>query len=78
MAYSGEICQECGLPVSLGIGGTYWSAENDLWNYVMGGPDATDDPGGTLCPRCFTTKCNELGIYVYWSPVIYSSDTVRL
>lgn len=67
MAYDGEICQECGLPVALGIGRTYWYAPNELWNLVMGGPEATDDPGGSLCPRCFTIECDKQGIHIHWT-----------
>ena len=72
MSYGGEICQECGLPVSLGIGGTFWNAPNDLWNLVMGGPEAKDDPGGTLCPRCFTLACRAQGIHISWRAQVYA------
>lgn len=30
-----------------------WFAPHHIWNIVMGGPDAADDPGGMLCPTCF-------------------------
>lgn len=73
MAYDGEICRDCGLPVSLGIGGTYWHAPNELWNLVMGGPDATDDPGGCLCPACFTRECERQGIEIHWHAVVRES-----
>ena len=40
-------CQRCGArnPV--------WWAENKQWNATVGGPDATEDPGGILCPTCY-------------------------
>lgn len=28
----------------------------------MGGPDARGDPGGMLCPRCFTLRAEAAGI----------------
>ena len=31
-----------------------WFTDNSLWNEVMGGSDCDGDPGGFLCPRCFT------------------------
>ena len=33
-----------------------WFTDNAVWNYVVGGPDAAYDPGGMLCPRCFTLR----------------------
>lgn len=69
MAYDGEICQDCGLPVALGTG-TYWDAPNELWSFVMGG----DDPGGILCPRCFTLRCEKLGIHIYWACAVVKTD----
>jgi hypothetical protein len=45
-----DACTECGhLNPS-------WFTASVLWNLVMGGPDATDDPGGFLCPCCFIVK----------------------
>jgi hypothetical protein len=38
-----------------------WFAPSDVWNLVMGGPDATDDPGGYLCPCCFIRKAEDEG-----------------
>lgn len=43
-------CQDCGRPAPV------WFAPNALWNRVMGGPEATDDPGGMLCPCCFIAR----------------------
>lgn len=43
-------CDDCQQPYGV------WFAENDVWNLVMGGPDAKGDPGGMLCPRCFTVR----------------------
>lgn len=50
-----QVCQECGGPNPV------WFAPNELWNRVMGGPDATGDPGGVLCPACFIAKAEEHG-----------------
>lgn len=50
-----------------------WRAPNDLWNLVMGGPEATDDPGGMLCPNCFLRLADERaptrGAWVVGTPV---------
>ena len=43
-------CDDCQQPYAI------WFAPNDIWNSTMGGPDATDDPGGMLCPRCFMLR----------------------
>lgn len=43
-------CDDCQQPYGC------WFADNDVWNYVIGGPAAKDDPGGMLCPRCFTIR----------------------
>lgn len=72
--YDGEICQDCGLPASHGIGVTFWNAQNELWNLVMGGPDAPDDPGGVLCCACFWRRCREQGIHISWEAVVYASN----
>ena len=69
MSYDGETCQDCGVPVVFFIGQTYWHAKHALWNLVMGGPRATDDPGGVVCPRCFTVRCDKLGIFIHWEAV---------
>lgn len=50
-------CQECGCE------NANWFAPNDLWNSVMGGPDATDDPGGVLCPTCFIRRAGGDGAW---------------
>ena len=56
-------CQECHQ--------TYapWFAPNDIWNEVMSGPEgATEDPGGYLCPRCFTLRADDhYGHRLIWS-----------
>ena len=72
MSYGGEVCQDCGLPASYGLGRTYWNAPNEVWNFVMGGRAATDDPGGVLCASCFWLRCRELNIYIYWRAEIYA------
>jgi hypothetical protein len=49
-------CQSCGGPTLV------WFAPNDLWNLVMGGPEARDDPGGFMCPNCFIRRAEAAGI----------------
>lgn len=39
-----------------------WFAPSPLWNLVIGGPEATDDPGGVLCPICFIEKAEAAGV----------------
>lgn len=50
-----------------------WRAPNDLWNLVMGGPNAKGDPGGMLCPNCFLRLASEAaparGAWVVGTPV---------
>lgn len=36
-----DYCQQCGGK------NVIWSANNELWNMVMGGPE------GIVCPQCF-------------------------
>lgn len=50
------LCQQCGAS------NPCWFAPHDLWNRVVGGPDAKDDPGGVLCPTCFGIKAQEAGV----------------
>ena len=45
---------DCGHPNPI------WFADNELWNAVMGGKAAKDDPGGVLCPTCFMLKAGEV------------------
>ena len=54
-------CQEC-----KGLNPLWW-APSDVWNLVMGGPGAKDDPGGVLCPTCFMHKAFKAGVRVVWS-----------
>jgi len=49
-------CDDCGRANPV------WFAPSDVWNLVVGGPDATDDPGGVLCPICFIAKAEAAGI----------------
>lgn len=60
-------CQQCGQPNPI------WWADNAQWNATVGGPDATDDPGGVLCPTCYHAKW--LGREV--RPVVTPADDVR-
>jgi hypothetical protein len=56
VAASENACQDCG------VDNPVWFAPNVLWNRVMGGPAATDDPGGYLCPVCFIRHAEAAGI----------------
>ncbi len=49
-------CMDCRTPV------ISWRAPNALWNLVMGGPEANDDPGGIVCPNCFLIRAEAAGI----------------
>lgn len=51
-----SVCMDCGglNPV--------WFAPNDVWNLVIGGPEAKDDPGGFYCPVCFIRRAEAAGI----------------
>lgn len=49
-------CEDCNGTVHV------WFAPNKLWNLVKGGPEATDDPGGQLCPNCFILRAEAAGI----------------
>jgi hypothetical protein len=51
-----SICDACGRDAEV------WYAPSPLWNLVMGGPEATDDPGGMLCPGCFIDRAESAGI----------------
>lgn len=53
-------CQACGMEY------VPWFTDNALWNAVMGGPDATEDPGGYLCPRCFAQRADSAGHRAVW------------
>lgn len=50
-------CDDCG------IANPTWFAPSPLWNLVMGGPEATDDPGGFICPACFIVRAEKAGVY---------------
>lgn len=47
-------CDDCSGPT------LSWRAPDSIWNQVLGGLHATDDPGGMLCPNCFIKRA-ELG-----------------
>ncbi len=49
-------CHDCGSP------NIVWSTDSALWNPVIGGPNATDDPGGLLCVPCFAGHAERLGL----------------
>jgi hypothetical protein len=50
------VCEDCSgfNPV--------WFAPNDIWNLVMGGPEAKGDPGGMVCPSCFVARAEKAGV----------------
>ena len=65
-------CQQCGRA------NPCWFTDNDLWNLVMFGPDATQDEGGVLCPQCFIARAEARNIRVVWhlapdNPRLYRS-----
>lgn len=55
------VCGDCGRDNPV------WFAPNDLWNLVMGGPDAKEDPGGILCPTCFAHRAETAFPNAIWS-----------
>jgi hypothetical protein len=66
--YRGETCEDCGFPVSFFVR-SYWSADNDLWNDVIGTEENPCGEGVVLCPPCFTVRAREQGVHVHWQPV---------
>lgn len=56
--YPGELCEDCGKPYGRSIG--LWRAPDDLWVRVVGSVT------GTLCPTCFTNRCEASSILVRW------------
>lgn len=66
--YRGEVCQCCGRKVR-GSTGSWWSADDDLWQHVTGMGE-----GGILCPPCFTRLAKEKRVLVYYeAKVCYPS-----
>lgn len=53
-------CDDCQKPYAR------WFADSPEWNLVMGGPEAKDDPGGMLCPRCFTLRAEKVYTLPVW------------
>jgi hypothetical protein len=49
-------CDDCG-----GVN-PVWFAPNELWNLVIGGPEAKGDPGGFICPTCFIARAEASGV----------------
>jgi hypothetical protein len=62
MRWETEICCRCGRPVARWIG-SWWQAPDDLWMEVVG------DETAVWCPRCFTERADELGIWTRWEAV---------
>ncbi len=50
-------CQGCGTEDNI-----IWWCDNPIWNKVLGGEDATDDPGGILCIPCFVVRADQAGL----------------
>jgi hypothetical protein len=50
-------CQDCGDD------NVIWFTESPLWNLVMGGPEATDDPGGIVCVPDFVRRADAAGVH---------------
>lgn len=59
--YAFETCT-CGRRVAAGIGETFWRADDELWERVVGSPH------DVLCPSCFTARAEAQGLRLYWSP----------
>ena len=70
MSYDGEVCMDCGFPV-LHFVGSFWSAAHDLWQEVIG------EHAGILCPPCFTSRAEKLGIHVSWHPKVWHRSEVQ-
>jgi hypothetical protein len=51
-------CLDCGG--SNLLGGTYWFADNALWNEIM------PNKSGILCAPCFTRRCESQGVGIGW------------
>lgn len=52
-------CRDCAVPTSYAIG-SYWLADDDLWNRVVG------DNSIVLCPACFHDRAEAQGVAVSW------------
>lgn len=57
-------CHDCGTADNI-----IWFTDSALWNRVMGGPDAADDPGGILCIPCFVVRADAAGCASAWELV---------
>lgn len=59
-----SVCRDCGTT------NIVWFADNALWNLVVGGPGATDDPGGVVCVPCFDRRAQQaMGRRLTWKLV---------
>lgn len=69
--YRYETCDVCCRRVGP-CTGAWWHADDALWLEVM--DQETPDAGplgrrvgpGTLCPPCFTARCDAKGIAIFW------------
>lgn len=66
-----SICRRCLGP------NIVWSAPSPLWNHVMRGGDinAKDRFGGIICPICFATLAEEMGVAWRWR---FYAETVNV
>lgn len=55
-----RVCGDCGRD------NPAWFTDSPLWNRVMGGPGATDDPGGVVCPTDFARRAEAAGVTGVW------------
>jgi hypothetical protein len=62
VTYRGEVCEDCGFPVSF-FTRSYWNAPPDLWKEVVGTQSGEDV---ILCPPCFTLRAWQRDIHVHW------------
>lgn len=51
-------CDDCGTRDNI-----VWYADSVFWNRVMGGSEATGDPGGIVCIPCFVRRVHAAGLY---------------
>lgn len=65
-------CRDCGKRYPP------WHTDNAIWNLVVGGPDATDDPGGLLCPTCFLVLAETSGLRRVWRLAVSERPAVRV
>jgi hypothetical protein len=58
-----QFCERCGRS---GAKWLNWWADTELWDEVTGNRNGFHH--GCYCPSCFTSLCNEKGIWIIWKP----------